>query len=651
MANRINCVPYAFQANFASLAATTTFSFASITISLPETTTRTFKSVFLEVDCQDNIAAASSSVTAPVIGIQLGAAGVQNYSPTVDPNQDQYHSLWNHRYVVDCTSYFTTNFGAGSTQTAVASVKLPIVSSNHSARLIITYQFSDVDDTRVKVVKIPVEGMAGAAATALTELGTNDIPNLSTYCPEGSVTFTNVHFEITYSERRASASTFQPAYALDAEAEQAELAHQVGSAGNGDTSSCRMVWLRNDMTTNATHAFKARSTVASTVYNMTVVLVAVYTYSESGTSTVLNSVRIPFEDANYGVGINATGSRETWQASIYVEEPVTITLKQSAVRFSTVQSNVDVAQDPVNVRVGGQAYRSYTHPGITAATMVSWGQESFQLRCDGSAANGTGMTLARGLNTVTFDAYSNGTNSDTMHTTQAYLLLNYTSSKATSGTATHNKTIESCPYSSTWAGDGEAFTDLGNLASVTPPETAWWLNGISTTMWLTRYQNSIQAMRVLSGEGKGSGSLSGPAYFHNNSGVGLDCVAHATSRPKYWDRYAEDPDAARCAPFATRDWQQSGFCTIGNSVGVSFLYTYHSIKTFTVAGIISGYTGDGSGVTVNVHRDDTKELVISGTSTAGGNFSIAWYDSTINVFTEAWQDDTHVGRSKPALAT
>jgi hypothetical protein len=111
-----------------------------------------------------------------------------------------------------------------------------------------------------------------------------------------------------------------------------------------------------------------------------------------------------------------------------------------------------------------------------------------------------------------------------------------------------------------------------------------------------------------------------------------------------WDRYYNDLDTSRINPFGTRSWRFSGSAIAGISVALGFYMTYHAI-TFSGNGNASAYAGAGSGITINLHRSDTGELVISTTTSAGGNFSFTWWDNTIDLLAEAQQDATHVGRS------
>jgi hypothetical protein len=72
---------------------------------------------------------------------------------------------------------------------------------------------------------------------------------------------------------------------------------------------------------------------------------------------------------------------------------------------------------------------------------------------------------------------------------------------------------------------------------------------------------------------------------------------------------------------------------------------------WTVSGTISGYTGDGSGITVEIFRVDTGEKVLQATTAAGGTFSKTWFENTISLFASARQDSTHAGRSESGVAS
>jgi len=69
---------------------------------------------------------------------------------------------------------------------------------------------------------------------------------------------------------------------------------------------------------------------------------------------------------------------------------------------------------------------------------------------------------------------------------------------------------------------------------------------------------------------------------------------------------------------------------------------YHSI-TYTVSGTISGSAGGT--VTINLYRTGTNDIVLTTTRAGNGAYSFTWYDDVTQVYSEAYEDATHRGRS------
>jgi hypothetical protein len=116
---------------------------------------------------------------------------------------------------------------------------------------------------------------------------------------------------------------------------------------------------------------------------------------------------------------------------------------------------------------------------------------------------------------------------------------------------------------------------------------------------------------------------------------------------KYFKMHPTDPDTSVMAVEGSRKYRTMGTAALWS--GIYACVTYHAI-TYTIAGQVLGYTGNGSGITINIYRSDTKELVQTATTVAGGSYTAAWYDNTIPVYVEARQDDAHVGRSRNGVA-
>jgi hypothetical protein len=658
MAIRTKTIEYAFPASEASVAAATARAFTQITVYIPETTNRTFKSCFLIVYVQDNVTTAASPtswrIQAAVGGAALDTTGDgAALTDTITNTGEQ--CAW--MFTRDVTSLFTADTGAGGWMNATPATSrafdctITIATSstiNASCKLVITYDYDDSATTKIKTVKIPIESATGARTTSLVEIGTNQVPLLDNFLPEASKTYRDIFFEIYCNDGTATsgAADFTLGLALDAEA-----ADNTGTIEAGLLSARSMyyIWKRTDMTTNAAHAFKASvsSTAGGTFDCLGAILVVTYEYNESSTSTVINSLQLPAFDAAGFLGGSTSTDLSRATKSFFIEEPASITLVQSGVQVFLIDS----AAVTLNIKCGSQTARAYTLPSRTMCG--GWGLIH---RIDSGGAQGAGITLASGLNTLTMDLYSGSTTSGSIGTaSSAILYLNYTSGKsaASGGTCNHNHTVQ-------WFSQKTIADTINREYTAFAPvinETSYYLNSVgyeilsfcttpTTSVSLGYFCLTLKA-EYKSGEGPADGwceIYSGLFLSDNEEGVHIQ-VGKALDN---FLRYPTDPDTNRMNIETSRKYRLEAVVPMYTSFYM--FYTYHTI-TKTISGTVTGYTGDGSGITVEAHRTDTDEKIGSTTTAAGGTYSITWYDNTINVYTHARQDATHVGRSDDDLGT
>jgi hypothetical protein len=158
MTIRQKTVEFPFVTNTASLATNTTLGtatrhdFAAITVYLPEATSRTFRSVVVQVTIRD-VFTTITDVTAWRIGIKLGAVAFSDTDVTQTLTNAGDHASFT--FHLDVTSYFTSNFGSGASQTSQVGVAFATAAAsnvtNITAKLIVTYDYDDSgQDTRVK---------------------------------------------------------------------------------------------------------------------------------------------------------------------------------------------------------------------------------------------------------------------------------------------------------------------------------------------------------------------------------------------------------------------------------------------------------------------------------------------------------------------
>ena len=641
MATRSRRVEYVFDQRTTTLATATRLDLAAETITIAETASRTFKSVLIDVRAEDNNAT-PAQITACLVGIKLGATAFDDVTFAIgNGNTGDGYGM---QYTRDVTSYANTNFGSGSTQTCQVGVKFTGSGTiNITVKITFCYEFDDSSaTTRTKTVKIPLESALGALTTSLVEIGTNQVPNLDSFLPEASKTYKSVWFEVLSNAGAASTTDSTLSFALDSES---AVGMGLSEMGGGDGRWMRHLWRRNDMTTNAAHAFKAKVSNVSTPYRcLSVLLCVTYTYDHSASTSILQSLEIA-AGTNGMIGWYTSGDATKVATPVYVEEPGTITLKQSGVlaTFTAINPPTDA-----NFACGSQTARAFTpsNGGNSNSPM------GFIQRVDSGSTSGAGMTLARGKNTLTTTFYCTGQYDAPPGTYGATLYLNYTSDKHSEGDGAHAHTI--VQHVSSWDA-GNVIADLSSW-TVAPsiPETQYALINVGLYCNLQQASSPMGADIEVTTTTSDPVGLAGVRPILNTTSyceysdieqiVTLDITRHWLTHPgKLLQTDRLDLEVSR----AWRMWMAGA---IGGSASMYLLITYHAVR-FTVSGTISAYGGAGTGIPVVAINATTHEAIATANTTSGGAYTITVYDDTEGVYTVAREDDTHTGRSANVTPT
>jgi hypothetical protein len=643
MALALKTIEHVFPTYPTASASATRYNYPAQTIYIPETISRTFKSVIMEVFTRDTVTS-SLSITSVLQGIQLGTASSDDVTVTTTLASTGKSQTF--LFSRDATSYFNTNFGTGTSQSCQVGVTFTGIGTiNSHVKLYITYEYDITNTTRIKTVRIPLESNTSTLTATSASIGTSpQIPSLDTFLPEASKTYRQIWFEISANEVNTATTNIQLAVALDSESEVLDGLHV-----NNLYASVwyKRIWIRNDMATNAIHDFKARSTTTARFMTLVVLLCVTYEYNHTNSTSIMNSLVLPVASEPGFVGGTSVTDISRQQQIYYLAE-TNPSLKQSAVQY--FYSSTGTLTSFIT-RVGSQSYRTYTHTqGTTAAGMYN-----LQHRIDSGSTQGAAITLTRGKNIFIFDFYTTGTGAVASNCS-AVLYLNYTSDKHPSGDNVHTKTIY---Y-------GIMFYSVINLqqryVSTSIPlyfsETNYRITGLGFLMSLNigGQDTGITLLAEFkSGEGPGDGwSNIYTSQYDSSTKRGITiCSARAESN---FNRYTLDPDSSRMVPTASRVYRleiggptATGSQTNSNG-SVYAYYTYHSIP-YIVSGTVSGYTGDGSGIPVSIYRYANNELVFSLTTGVGGTFSTIWYDNTEELYAVARQSSTLLGRSDNTLAT
>ncbi len=650
MATHTKTIEYAFPLSTSSVATATARDFTQMTVYIPESSP-TFKSVTLETSFCDGTVATGANTTAILIGIALGGVGRNDATVT----QTITNSGENYSYIAtrDVTSYFTTNW-TGTSMTSDCRITITgITTINCTAKLIITYEYDSSATTRVKTVKIPIDGNTGNLTTSLVALGSSQWPNLSTFLPEASITYRDIFFQMDIHTGTTAAASASLNMRYDGTNTISDGAW--GHSLISDTFYRRIDKLLSGTgapSTSASHNIEAStgSTTAKPCPCLNGVIVVTYEYDHSSSTTILNSIQIPVMDESGWSGGTATGDKSRFTREISIQEPGTITLVQSGI----ICTMIDAGAITLDLRMGSQSSRTFTHAATVRAGCIS-----SMRRIDSGATGGTGITVARGFSTLVMDWFTTSATAGNIGSNMSGLLfLNYTSDKHSSGDGVHAHTTH-------WmirpTATGNLVQRLQVAAATTPVinETDYWLISVGYQIIQipsgTGSGNLAYAFQceVQSGEAEGAGWR--PLYsalYASDPEIGTSLM-WARARTDFI-RWPGDPDTSRLDIENSRNYRFDVNVNSSQFWQAAMLLTWHSI-TYSIAGTIAG--SSGGSVIIKAHLAIAAGSIEKGTEIANtsrssnGAYSMTWYDNTVNVFVQAWESSTVLGRSDDTVAS
>jgi hypothetical protein len=611
---------------------------ADTTIYIPETTSRTFKKVIAEIHLKD---CATTLYAFAAIAARFSCDAGSNWT-SLTKTVAMTNTGENCGYVIyaDITAEFTARF-SGASDTLRWGCYLSLATNTAGVSMFngascvvhITYEYDHTaHSTRLRSVLLPIESTTTATTATLAEIGTNQWPNLDNLLPEASKSYRQVALVLDCDYVSAGTTDTPVALAFDSEA---ETAFGTLESANRSDGHMRYTWIRNDLATNATHALKWRHTAGGALQRGGGYLIVNYEYDASQANDCFVSLQMPFNDDWINSAALASGDREKCEMSFYIEEGATISLKQSAVLF-----NFDPTTGGANnesIICGGQSARAYSIGSAQQTEPLTIYQ-----RIDSGGAQGAGITLARGKNTLTCEMYAATTYRN--YCTGKMLFLNYTCAKG-NGDHEHNHTlwhIFEAGLDGGTAVDAMVVLSAPTAINITPAN--YWLNNVGFDFCWTQNANPYN-LGIGCERAAGEGPAAGWQTMYA-TGYSVNGERHSVSHyflSEWFKQYPNDPRYGRMNIETARDWRyMSSNSGLGNML---MLVTLHHI-TVTKSGTLSGYAdADGAGLSVYLVRDDTGERVDTATTTAGGNFSFTWYDNTIDVYSDCWEDATHVGRS------
>ena len=417
MANTEKTIEYAFPSYIGklgsgtTLAASTRHDFTPIYV-YAETSSRSFKSVILEVNFRDACTSAAD-ISSWRLGITCGSNAVSDvdFAPTAIGNTgDGYSGM----IIRDVTDYFNTNFGSGSANTVYPSFAMSMASNgscqNITAKIIITYDYTSgtLGSRAYKTVRIPIQSASALLGLQAAEIGTtgttsapaNQIPALDDFLPETSKIYRNIWFEIFGKDAGAATTDFSASYVINDGASASRcLLEQALSTGVSyyDIWTTKYISSTDTPTeaytisTSATSAFKVSSNLLSRFDTIGGLMCVTYSYADNSAS-VMNSLMLPIVLSSGYLGGTSASDTSCVTSDVWVEETTPVLAQSGVLLYSEAAAGATF-----NLLAGAQTERPYA---LTA--LVNAGGHITMHRVD----HNSGYTLARGKNTLTLKGYS-----------------------------------------------------------------------------------------------------------------------------------------------------------------------------------------------------------------------------------------------------
>ena len=636
MATRLKTVEYTMPV-LASMVDNTLTALTSITISLPEAPSGTdFKSVIALVSAMQT-ANATGNITTRRIDFSVGGATAGTHT-----NSNLYTGSGEDLFVfhaADMTSHFVANWTTGTSKSFAASVLMDgtataVAFTNVNVTIYITYEYDDTATTQIKTVRIPVNCGTGVFGTAKPGTALDTIPDLSTELPEASKVYRSTY--ITLQGMRSSTVTTDSTITMQLDTTTA-ITSGIFEGVSATNYFMRYVWdCSAVLNTASTMGFFAWGSVANMWYHMQAWLTVTYEFDATSSNDTYVSLMLPME-VNSPMGGTTSSDYQRGDREFFIEEPGTVTTKNIA--FYSFWDQFGQTISGLNQRIGTGAFVTFTDDTSTQFA----GSNAAMIE------NNTAFTFARGRNSLNWDVYRTDA-VDLGFNVSGFWIVNYTAGKPTQGYGAANHTV--------FWNLGAYFEGLPNvirpIAAVAPtlPETDRFYSAIGTRyLYFTNTTGSAAGVTLqverLAAEGGIQWESAYTDIGHTDPETGLHLTfSQVRSLFRRWgnDVYA---DPSRMNLQTARRWR-TVLANGANSFDyLDLIFTYHSIP-FTVSGDITG--SSGGTVTISLHRESTGEKVLETSRVGDGSYSLTWYDNTENVYTEAYESSTRIGRSDNGVA-
>lgn len=629
MATRLKTVEFAHAPYTSAITDNTLTTMTQMTVYLPESG-KTFRSVVATVSASIT-GTAAGNLTTRQLQCRLGAAAYTahtNSNAVTNSGEDimAFHS-------VDLTAHFTANW-SGTSMTFDSQVLFDSAATtpgaiNACVTLSITYEYDDTSATQIKTVRFPLNAPTTTLATAKPGSPVDTLPALDTELPEASKVYRSMFTTVQGNVANTANTT-------DLTITQQWVSSTAHTSGGFESALATDYWFRyvwncqSVIVTNTTQAYYIYANVAR-MNHLQIWLTVTYEFDATSSNDMFVSLMLP-NDFDSPMGGTTSADYQRTIRELFIQETGVVS-KQIA--YFPMWSQIG-AISTLQFRVGTGSFVTYTDAAATVA-----GGNGAMVR------NDSAFTLARGRNTLNFDAYRSDA-ADFGWSLSGFWIVNYTADKPAAGYGAANHTIL-WNLSATF--DGAAATTKA-IAATAPiiPETNYYMTALGIRLMVNQNGTTLASsftclFEKTSGEGGVQWLVGYKDAVHGDVETGLFTVFGQIK--DFFKRWPGDPDSNRLDIETSRRWM-----IYNGQVGTAFyqldlMITYHTI-TYAIAGDITG--SSGGTVTITAHRAATGEKVVSTTRSGNGSYSMTWYDNTENVFVEATENGILLGRSADGTA-
>jgi len=506
-----------------------------------------------------------------------------------------------------------------------------------TCRLRLAYTYDDAAQaTLQKTIRIPLQSHHTLLTDVQQEFGTTggaddaptgQIPALSIFLPEDSKVIYQAFLDLSANEATVLNTTdFTPYVQIDAAAEVARAPLEQGLGTNNQWNDL-IIFDTATFLPSATHTVKARSTTTSRLWGFGGFLVVTYGYAKTST-TVMAEAMVPFvsHDSDHTVSENGTAGPDVadadWLTAAFNCRESSPTMRQSAICM-LADTNSNGFQP--RVWFGARTERQWNN------TASGQGQSWIYQRIDHGAAP---ATLVQGINSFIFKSYTSSTNRGSF---RGHVLYNYTCASPAAGP--HTVTL---PRAALFQQTTAPAVGVGDVTKAPLPIVGEY--ALASVYADLAIRSTTALLFTFGGEAAsgelGGGGFCGPAHNSTLGGANERITRMAlVPLTQIFNRTSQI--TGRLNVENSRRWRWT--VNVAAEMSVVFWACY-STFTYSISGTVSGYTGDGSGITVELFNPDDEKTTSTVTG-VGGTYSFTTLDNRPGYWTAARQSGTLMGRS------